>query len=908
MPDNLNNDKNNSFATATSLSLSPTSQQKLGALSAADLTDYYKFTLSSSSSVSISLTDLTGNARIRLFSEATPPGGTPTPTEIGNLGNNPSQLAEYVTKTNLAVGTYYIQIDLDPNQVTTSTTNYTLGAAALGQLGAEVSPFLDWRQEKNLVLLRNQSNADAGFWQMNGVDIASPQARNIPLEWKQIGVGDNGDGKTNIFWLNAITNDLAVWIMNGSTLVDGGILARPSLDWQVAGFADFNNDGKTDVLWRQNGAGNTADTIGIWLLNGTTITDLGVSSNVPKEWKILGVGDFNGDKKSDLLWTNTTTGAVATWIMDGKTRVGADVIATLPTGWKVQGIGDTNGDGRADLFVRNTSSGENGLWLVGANGLSLSGAALLPTVSSAWSVKPLGQSNLNLILPDFDGNGKSDLLWRNTDGTTAIWLLDGLALAGTVAINLPTTWTIEAGGDYNLDRKTDLLLRDQSTGDTAVWLMNGTTIAAAKVIVSKLPAEWQFTGGTPVTITVQPLSISGGTFATAFNIGTLNAEGKYGDTAETTRPDWYRFTLEQTSFFTMSGLPGAPASLGAPGTDLILYKESATPSAAPTAVTYTAGMKLAPGKYYVQISALGPADVNYGLTIKGDPVAVNLVETTEVLNPTKIVLNQRTVDTDPPPASNTISVTSTIKNTGNDPAGAFKVNYYLSRNNVFDASDVKLNTTDIVVSGLGFTNVDNSTTLTRNFTLPNGETDPFWTNDQDYFVITVLDPDNLLKETNETDNTLISVLPVSNTLKVNLRTFSLKVLSSTVAPGGNLQIQYQIENAGNKSLAGLAEVEFWLSADNVIDTSASSADLKLGFDDVTSLPGAKAVPAGSNVSTVRTLNVPLASKAGWSGWSNLNGSQTFYIGTAIGLQDADPSDNLNRGVGIDVASFTINLG
>ena len=26
---------------------------------------------------------------------------------------------------------------------------------------------------------------------------------------------------------------------------------------------------------------------------------------------------------------------------------------------------------------------------------------------------------------DFDGNGKADILWQNTDGTPAVWLMDG---------------------------------------------------------------------------------------------------------------------------------------------------------------------------------------------------------------------------------------------------------------------------------------------------------------------------------------------------------------------------------------------------------------------------------------------------------------------------------------------------
>jgi hypothetical protein len=31
---------------------------------------------------------------------------------------------------------------------------------------------------------------------------------------------------------------------------------------------------------------------------------------------------------------------------------------------------------------------------------------------------------------DFNGDGKADILWRHTSGTTAVWLLNGLSVIG----------------------------------------------------------------------------------------------------------------------------------------------------------------------------------------------------------------------------------------------------------------------------------------------------------------------------------------------------------------------------------------------------------------------------------------------------------------------------------------------
>ncbi|KJU86574.1 hypothetical protein MBAV_001232, partial [Candidatus Magnetobacterium bavaricum] len=34
-------------------------------------------------------------------------------------------------------------------------------------------------------------------------------------------------------------------------------------------------------------------------------------------WQIKGIGDFNGDGKSDILWQNTKTGLVYIWYLNG---------------------------------------------------------------------------------------------------------------------------------------------------------------------------------------------------------------------------------------------------------------------------------------------------------------------------------------------------------------------------------------------------------------------------------------------------------------------------------------------------------------------------------------------------------------------------------------------------------------
>jgi FG-GAP-like repeat len=62
---------------------------------------------------------------------------------------------------------------------------------------------------------------------------------------------------------------------------------------------DFNGDKKADILWRNN-----ENLIGMWLMNGTTISSQCSVGTTSPDWAIDGVGDLNGDGKTDIVWRN----------------------------------------------------------------------------------------------------------------------------------------------------------------------------------------------------------------------------------------------------------------------------------------------------------------------------------------------------------------------------------------------------------------------------------------------------------------------------------------------------------------------------------------------------------------------------------------------------------------------------
>ena len=93
-----------------------------------------------------------------------------------------------------------------------------------------------------------------------------------------------------------------------------------------------NTGGGNTNLWPNADTGD----VGVWLMNGLTISADAIPGGAPTTWIIAGIGDVNGDGKADLVWRNTSTGAVSGWLMNGLSLDFFGVIATVSNDWKIQ--------------------------------------------------------------------------------------------------------------------------------------------------------------------------------------------------------------------------------------------------------------------------------------------------------------------------------------------------------------------------------------------------------------------------------------------------------------------------------------------------------------------------------------------------------------------------------------------
>ena len=142
---------------------------------------------------------------------------------------------------------------------------------------------------------------------------------------------------------------------------------------------------------------------------------------------------------------------------------------------------DFDGQGTADILWRHATPGTFAIWLMSDGALASSsgfGAAV------DWIVAGLG---------DVNGDGNADVLWRSvTTGALGIWFMNGKTVAGSAVLGVGPGWDLVGSGDLNGDGKADILWRSVATGTLGLWFMNGSSVLGTAV--AGIGPEWDLVG------------------------------------------------------------------------------------------------------------------------------------------------------------------------------------------------------------------------------------------------------------------------------------------------------------------------------------------------------------------------------------------------------------------------------
>ena len=289
---------------------------------------------------------------------------------------------------------------------------------------------------------------------------------------------------------NVLTAGYSFFTSGGMTLLGAG-----GDDTITGGSGDDSIRGGLGNDMIISGAGNDtltggdgADTFGGTLadLSGDTITDLRAGDRIA----ISGVdyATFTYERGENFLKFGTSPvwiGAtpVRFVVTQDKSIAGVDLVVAEP----VRGLTDFNGDGHSDILWRN-ANGAVSTWQASGTpvGSQLQGGVFNGYADPSWKIVETG---------DFNGDLVSDILWRNQNGEVAIWHGNG---NGGFASDyghpiVGTQWKIAAVGDLNGDGKDDLLWRHDG-GAVSAWYSTGSGFAEAAYNHAPVGTSWKIDG------------------------------------------------------------------------------------------------------------------------------------------------------------------------------------------------------------------------------------------------------------------------------------------------------------------------------------------------------------------------------------------------------------------------------
>jgi len=321
----------------------------------------------------------------------------------------------------------------------------------------------------------------------------------------------NGDGSTDILFVGRDPS-----LPSGIILSDGTaptILGQTwasnylGIPWSSGAYSvvvgDFNGDGKSDILLQSNSPGDS-----YLLLTDASGAVSGISQAIPAYAMGLGwtgdqhhlvTGDFTGIGRTGLYFQPVDPAGLSAIVVPDQngqftssapSQTWSDGFEGL--NWSVSEAlvyaGDFNGDGHADLLVQSvpanlTDNGSSYLsYAPNMNGVAVAQSGAQPFVDGSvqvWSRNAFGVDwsplTSQLVVADFSGDGRADVLFQPVDASGSTSLLLGDAPGPIFALangSLPTDVPLSAdaavliAGNFGGGTSAGLLIQSTSRSGT----------------------------------------------------------------------------------------------------------------------------------------------------------------------------------------------------------------------------------------------------------------------------------------------------------------------------------------------------------------------------------------------------------------------------------------------------------
>ena len=292
-----------------------------------------------------------------------------------------------------------------------------------------------------------------------------------------LGVDFNDDGRTDLAVVNEVSRDFRVYLNNGNNFdtmfalypVPSGSNPSPSEA------ADFNNDGKVDII-----IGNAGNNImSLFIANGGANFQTGISYTAANNVRGVAIADLDGDGFDDAVTANRGGSNICMFRNLGNGTFGTTTsINTVGNSETAVMTADANNDGIQDAFVGCYASSEIILMLGDGNG-SFTFSSRSALNGPPWAI----------AIGDINGDGNVDVS-ACLSSANKIGVIFGNGSGG-----LSTVTNYNAGsfplamdiGDLDGDNDLDLISSNYGGGTYSVFANNGSGVFTNNPIT--LPAS-----------------------------------------------------------------------------------------------------------------------------------------------------------------------------------------------------------------------------------------------------------------------------------------------------------------------------------------------------------------------------------------------------------------------------------
>ena len=301
----------------------------------------------------------------------------------------------------------------------------------------------------------------------NGDGTFRPVRRRLGLFGAKTFADFNGDGRTDMI-MGAI-----LFLGNGDGTFVQWLVSPAEECVNALAAADFDGDGRLDVAssWScvtEPPASFRTGGVQIHAGRGDGSFDpprpavnLGDSDATA-----LATGDFDGDGRADVAVVSFQRSNVAVALGTGLGSFGSPMTYSTGAGPRAVVAGDFNGDGIDDLAVADATASTVSVLL------SL-GSEMAEAVDY-----PVGEGPRALAIGDFDEDGRADIATANTTSDT-ISILSGRGdgtFAAAVSRPAPGAPRAIATGDLDRDGRDDIAVVNQGTDELTIFLSDGDVV------------------------------------------------------------------------------------------------------------------------------------------------------------------------------------------------------------------------------------------------------------------------------------------------------------------------------------------------------------------------------------------------------------------------------------------------